>query len=1035
MDDNSPISPEHPNSRGAPGPWMTSCNEYFPANVPVANPSSNAFTYGNWEEWMRWDGAAEALSPKQLHTSPPTYRRNKNVSPLLRRETSISPGITEGETLFPETGPSVNPVSISAMDINPFTFAYNNGNQTDFQFSDAMNSAQDQPSPREYNFRPDIVDWNASPLQSASDHYRQLTPMTMEEHQHLRNIAFQRTSSYGSHQSHGSMGDVNQGASASPEPARSSSISKKRKSSGGDDISKVAPDSANTEQPPVKKTAHNMIEKRYRTNLNDKIAALRDSVPSLRAMPKTTQGNAIDCDDDREDLDGLTPAHKLNKATVLSKATEYIHHLERRNKRLEDENSSLRTRVRAFEKLAIAGSIGTSSNAGSTTIAPRVQGPPFLEGGNDIQIGTPAGPQGMIQVPENIKKLRAGPFQPHYAHQAGYHDYQHAPSQVTEFPQDGNGGGRGRFMSKLMVGSLAGLMVLEGFSEKEQSADKPTGRGLFALPLELLKSARTMISLPQVSLLGSTAGLTSHRALPLLKLAAVVGILVFLITLYLCSLKPKPPSKNASTQRLLAAPSLASPIEDRRKAWLTSIQTVWVPRHMVIPELAALGLEFSKYFLRLLIGWPCYAWLTGRTEDDEIARVKAWDIAIDAQLAGGDAEISKSRLVLTILAAGTLPSTPARLMLKALHLRVLLWEAAHSERGLCYVVHVAATKLAKHQWNLARDLQSATRASNLRSSKDTEALPEHLAKLMMMDCDEVMVDSIVQRAYNLAWNRPTRENTEDVDVGMDIVVDDFAIRSPLDALAAWWSSLILHRALLAALEKTTEFHQHIQRDLDLALSITPPTSSAHTRALAGRAIFLEQERGDNIAAVMQALPPSNPPRGADLTHGRPGSIFIDSTTPIPACNGIRIAVRSAMTLAMLKLARETSDATAAVKAVRLFNTLRLDASNLSLLGFVAAHRLLEVFSTDARLADQAEEGLGTVAAVLKLWISAPAALENGLSNAVRGRVGEECAVICRRGHVRRESTETTDTGYASFSDGGREEAFLKSSRGFISAGP
>ncbi|KAI9876481.1 MAG: hypothetical protein M1830_006420, partial [Pleopsidium flavum] len=1027
MDGNSPISPEHPNSRAAPGAWVTSCNEYFPTNVPTSNPSSNAFTYGNWEEWMRWDGAAEALSPKQLHTSPPTYRRNKNVPPLLRHETSISPGIMDGETVFPESGTSVNPLSTSAMDISPFTFAYNNGNQTDFQFSDAINPVQDQPSPREYNFRPDIVDWNASPLQPASDHYRQMSPLTVEEHQHLRNVAFQRTSSYGSHQSYGSTGDVDQGVSASPEPTRSSSISKKRKSSGGDEVPKVTPDSGNTEQPPVKKTAHNMIEKRYRTNLNDKIAALRDSVPSLRAMPKNTQGNAIDGDDDREDLDGLTPAHKLNKATVLSKATEYIHHLERRNKRLEDESSSLRTRIRAFEKLAIAGSIGTSSNAGGTTIAPRIRGPPFLEGGNDSQIGTPAGPQGLIQVPENIKKLRAPPFQPHYAHQAGYHDYQHAPSQATEFPQDGNGRGRGRFMSKLMVGSLAGLMVLEGFTEREQNDDKPAGRGLFALPLELLNTVRSMINLPQVLLLGSTPHLTSHRLLPLLKLGAVVGVLILIIYFYLCTSKPK----NSSTTRLSAAPSLASPIEVRRKAWLTSIQNVWVPRHMVIAELAALGLKFSKYFARLLIGWPGYAWLTGRTEDDEIARIKAWDIAIDAQLAGGDAEISKSRLVLTIIAAGTLPSTPARLMLKALHLRVLLWEAARSERGLCYIVHVAATKLAKREWNIARELQRAMRPSNSRSKEDTDSLPEHLAKLLELDCDEVMGDSIVQRAYNLTWNRPTRENTEDVDVGMDIVVDDFAIRSPLDALAAWWSSLTLHRALLAALEKTTESGRRIQRDLDLALSTAPPTSSAHTRALAGRAIFLERERGENIAAVMQALPPSTPPQGADVTHGTAGSIFIDSTTPIPACNGIRIAVRCAMTLAMLKLARETSDATAAVKAVHLFNTLCLDPSNLSLLGVVAAHRLLEVFSSAMRLPDQAEEGLGTVARVLRLWIGAPAAVENGLSYAARGRIKEECAVMCERRHVRRESVETADTGYASFSDGEREEALPKSSRELI----
>jgi hypothetical protein len=65
---------------------------------------------------------------------------------------------------------------------------------------------------------------------------------------------------------------------------------------------------------PIKKTAHNMIEKRYRMNLNDKIAALRDSVPSLRIMSKSVRGE--DTTEDREELHGLTPAHKLNKATV-----------------------------------------------------------------------------------------------------------------------------------------------------------------------------------------------------------------------------------------------------------------------------------------------------------------------------------------------------------------------------------------------------------------------------------------------------------------------------------------------------------------------------------------------------------------------------------------------------------------------------------------------------------------------------------------------------------------------------------------------
>jgi len=65
---------------------------------------------------------------------------------------------------------------------------------------------------------------------------------------------------------------------------------------------------------PVKKTAHNMIEKRYRTNLNDKIAALRDSVPSLRLTEKKdSNGDSVM----QEELGGLEAAQKLNKVRSL----------------------------------------------------------------------------------------------------------------------------------------------------------------------------------------------------------------------------------------------------------------------------------------------------------------------------------------------------------------------------------------------------------------------------------------------------------------------------------------------------------------------------------------------------------------------------------------------------------------------------------------------------------------------------------------------------------------------------------------------
>lgn len=85
------------------------------------------------------------------------------------------------------------------------------------------------------------------------------------------------------------------------------------------------------------RASHNMVEKKYRTNINSKILALRDAVPLLRV---TALGSTAS---DDIDLDGLTPAAKLNKASVLTKATEYIQHLEKKNKRLQKENEELRS--------------------------------------------------------------------------------------------------------------------------------------------------------------------------------------------------------------------------------------------------------------------------------------------------------------------------------------------------------------------------------------------------------------------------------------------------------------------------------------------------------------------------------------------------------------------------------------------------------------------------------------------------------------------------------------------------------------------
>lgn len=140
-----------------------------------------------------------------------------------------------------------------------------------------------------------------------------LTPAQQEK---LRQIAMPGHLQYRGSNSPVSAASTKSHSGSSPE-SNSNTNGKGRKRKSSLDIEDDDDDDESGEQhPPVKKTAHNMIEKRYRTNLNDKIAALRDSVPSLRIMSKSAKGE--DTADDREDLQGLTPAHKLNKATVCS---------------------------------------------------------------------------------------------------------------------------------------------------------------------------------------------------------------------------------------------------------------------------------------------------------------------------------------------------------------------------------------------------------------------------------------------------------------------------------------------------------------------------------------------------------------------------------------------------------------------------------------------------------------------------------------------------------------------------------------------
>jgi hypothetical protein len=740
-----------------------------------------------------------------------------------------------------------------------------------------------------------------------------------------------------------SWGTNQQPQSGLVSPISSVGTSRKRKTGSDDDATTVTGPLQPGKKMPAKKRAHNVIEKRYRANLNDKIAELRDSVPSLRTN-KT--GGSADDDDEAE----ANSASKLNKASILSKATEYIKHLEIRNKRLEDENTGLKNRLRQADKAAdhaatSSASVSSPSNYASTDSGSGTSPSVFSQAEETSSEGshsTHHPPEGLLPVSDAWKRMRAETAQQGIFAES-YIKYPSSSAHQPQYAREDTSRRRSRMPNKYMLGALAGLMVLEGMGSDDSESES---KGLFALPMRLLGRLQTPNMAHWEYYLKHFSYSWQARAFShFLLLATLVVGCAFVVFVYLFNAQPvtqRGPSKSNSENQI--APLTSS--DFRRQAWLTSMQRVGVPRHRFFREWYVVTSRCFEYVLRCMMGWKLYSWATGITEEDERGRVKTWDIAIDAQLTGGDAEVSKSRLVLTIFAAGTLPTSPMRMILKALHVRVLLWCVGEPGSWSFHMSNDIARSLARFQWEVARDLNNALPETH------PDRLPSHLAALVKLDCEEVMIDTIIQRAVNLTWNRPTQEGTGDEEVLLDVVEEDPAIQCSQDALAAWWSSHLLQTALLNYFEASEKgpvskasrdaFKEKIRMSLDVA----PRLSAAYTRALVMKAVFFEQHRVENVGAVLAALPKEK--RKGSQSHA---SNFLDSSLPVSVRDEISIAVRCAM-IAAIVTARSNGDSTSLPefftiqKAINWFNQLPIDPVELSLLGFSAVYHLLHLLASD-----------------------------------------------------------------------------------------
>ncbi|KAH8646278.1 hypothetical protein BX600DRAFT_519111 [Xylariales sp. PMI_506] len=533
---------------------------------------------------------------------------------------------------------------------------------------------------------------------------------------------------------------------------------------------------------------------------------------------------------------------------------------------------------------------------------------------------------------------------------------------------------KGFDLGRVVMALLAGIAT----SESLHTSDSNDGRSLFAIPVWSFPAFAHHIPEQLIyTRLYSLEGLI----MPFLKLILfLAGFVYILWPLVLQASTPAPSEKTTASDDGESPGPFEDLIALRRHAFLTAAQSIWIPKGWVL-ELTAILLKLFKLSFRA-IGLDFFASsnrLASTTEGAEAARIKAWDIAMESQLLGGDTSPSDGHMLLTLLAAWSLPRTPVRRMLMALHIRVLFARSSRLPIGIgSRLFQLCSHYFSRKCWEEARGLVGQQSQNQAPTHTEQGTFPRHLQQLLKLDVDEALNDKVIQRCSALIWrnakssrasvpSNPTVSAVIDIE---DTLLRDPSIRSPLDAAAAWWAIDSIQEVIVEWLEEDSEARVRVAtnwlQSLNSAISTSAAGSVVFAYGLVVRAILVEHERRRHIIEAI---------RIARMTPVCWGSLSeAQSISPVTAALSslfyadLALALKTAMVISRLDQLQSSSPSEGPIATlVRQIGNTGDAQKTFGLLSFAALRLILEAIYRDPAVACRNKEVLEQAAGQLRSW--------------------------------------------------------------------